>query len=172
MYKIASVVHYSLPSSVIRFPYGHAFILFFSPRYVRITHIARHLQYERAVVVCSLTDDSWRKCRLLDHGYNAVAVTHGPGSHVMPRTLHWLLTEDMGKVKKGQILLVHTYRTTSSRLRGRRVQSSVEIGSEMWICVRYKKGRNKQTNKNHFFFIYKIVNLNPFRSYAEPHPTV
>jgi len=47
------------------------------------------------------------------------------------------------EVEKGQILWVHTYPTTSSRRRGRRVQISVEIGSEMWICIRYK-----ETNKN------------------------
>jgi hypothetical protein len=38
------------------------------------------LQYERAIVVCYITDDSWRKCRLLDHGYNSVAMTLGPAA--------------------------------------------------------------------------------------------
>ena len=51
----------------------------------------------------------------------------------------------------GEILWVHTYPTTSSRPRGRCVQSLVPIGSEMWICIRYK-----HTNKQTFIFIYKI----------------
>ena len=48
---------------------------------------------------------------------------------------------------KGEILWAHTYPTVSSRPRGRCVQSLVPIGSEMWICIRYK-----QT----CIFIYKI----------------
>ena len=32
------------------------------------------------IVVCYNTDDSWRKCRLLHHGYKAVAVTLGPAA--------------------------------------------------------------------------------------------
>jgi len=84
MYKIAIAIaiaiHYSLPSSVIRFPYGHTCIPFSSPRCVRITHSARHLQYECAIVVCYIMDDSWSKCRLLDHGYNTVAMTLGPAA--------------------------------------------------------------------------------------------
>jgi len=39
---------------------------------------------------------------------------------------------------KGGILWAHTYPTVSSRPRGRCVQSLVPIGSEMWICIRYK----------------------------------
>jgi len=66
------------------------------------------------------------------------------------RILHWLLAEEVEKVEKGQILCVHTYRTTFSRRRGRRVQSSVEIGSEMCICIRYTKDRNK---KPHHLYI-------------------
>ena len=37
-----------------------------------------------AIVVCYITDDSWRKCRLLDHGYNAVAMTVGPATMLCP----------------------------------------------------------------------------------------
>jgi hypothetical protein len=40
---------------------------------------------------------------------------------------------------KGEMLWAHTYPTVSSRPRGRRVQSLVPIGSEMWICMRYKQ---------------------------------
>jgi len=35
---------------------------------------------ERAIVVCYITDDSWRKCHLLDHGYKAVAMTLEPAA--------------------------------------------------------------------------------------------
>jgi len=96
----------------------------------------------------AIADDSWRKCHLLHHEYNTVADDSWAGSHLVPRILHWPLTE---KVEKGQILWVHIYPTTSSRPRGRCVQSLVQIGSEMWICI-----SSKQTNK-HFIFTYKII---------------
>ena len=94
-------------------------------------------------------------CRMLYHGWLSGKVSSArsrikrchneswTGSHVVPRILHSILTEEGENVEKGQILWVHAYRKTSSRRRGRRVQSSVEVGSEMWICIRYK-----QTNKN------------------------
>jgi len=71
VYKIAIAIeiYYSLPSCLIRFPYGHACIPFPSSRCLCVTHSAGHLQYERAIVVCYITDDSWRKCRLLYHGW-------------------------------------------------------------------------------------------------------
>jgi len=75
IYKIAIAIHYSLPSCLIRFPYRHACIPFSSPRCLHMTHSARHLQYKRAIVICYITDNSWRKCHLLDHEYNAVAMT-------------------------------------------------------------------------------------------------
>ena len=81
---IAIAVHYSLPSCLIRFPYGHACIPFSSPRCLCVTQRARHLQYERAIVVCYITDDSWLKSRLLDYGYNAVAMTVGPAAMLCP----------------------------------------------------------------------------------------
>jgi hypothetical protein len=71
-----------------------------------------------------------------NHGYNAVAYVSCAGSHVVPRILHSLPPK---KVKK----LEHTYPKVSSRQSGRCVQSLVQIGSEIWICMRYK-----QTNKN------------------------
>ena len=121
----------------------------------------------------AVADDSWRNCRLLHHGWLLAQVSSArwriwrccndswAGSHFVPRILHWLLTEE---VEKDQILWVHTYHKTSSRRRGRRVQSLVEIGSEMWICIRYRKDGNKLTNKqkrtkNHFIFIYKILSV-------------
>jgi len=108
-----------------------------------------------------------RNCRLLYHGWLSAQVSSArswikrchndswAGSHVVPRILHWILTEE---VEKGQILWVHTYPTTSSRRRGRRVQSSVEIGSEMWICIRSIQTKKERT-KNHFIFIYKIRHM-------------
>jgi hypothetical protein len=92
-----------------------------------------------------------QKCRLLHHGYNAVADDSWAGSRLVPGFLHWLLREE---VEKGQILWVHTYPTASSRPKRRRVQSLVEIGSEMWICIRYKQTK---TNKKHFSFIQGVT---------------
>ena len=107
----------------------------------------RHLQYEHAIVVCYIMDDSWRKCRLLDHGYNAVAMTLGPATMLCPGfcTGPWQKMTEMSK--KSGILWVHTYPTTSFRRRGRCVQSSVEIGSEMWTCVQTNKETNKKEQK-------------------------
>jgi hypothetical protein len=52
---------------------------------------------------------------------------------------------------KGEILWAHTYPTVSSRPRGRCLQSLVPIGSEMWICIRYK-----QTYKHSSLYILYI----------------
>jgi len=78
----------------------------FSALFMHYAQCAMHLQYERAIVVCYFTDDSWRKCRLLDHGYNAVAMTLGPTAMLSQiiyvfRILHWLLAEEVEKVEKG-----------------------------------------------------------------------
>jgi len=54
---------------------------------------------------------------------------------------------------KGEILWAHTYPMVSSRPQGRCVQSLVPIGSEMWICIRYKQ-TYKQTNIH--LYIYKM----------------
>ena len=81
-------------------------------------------------------------------GYNAVA---GGGLwRRQPSSAHELaLVPNKTRTKGGkvEILWVHTYPTTSSRPRGRRVQSLVQIGSEMWICI-----SSIQT----FIFIYKV----------------
>jgi len=75
------------------------------------------------------------------HGYNAVA-----GSGVVwrwqPTIAHEsaLAPDKIGrKGGKGEILWAHTYPMVSSRPLGRCVQSLVPIGSEMWICPRYKQ---------------------------------
>jgi hypothetical protein len=85
-----------------------------------------------------------------NHGYNAVA----DDSRRQP-----FRAEDSApapdkvgqKVRKGENVLDHTYPT--SRPRGRCVHSLVEIGSEMWICIRYK-----QTNIQ--LYIYKMTLFN------------
>jgi len=78
-----------------------------------------------------------------NHGYNAVAEVSCAGNHVVPRILYSLPTKKVKKVEKSQTFSDHTYPTVSSRRRGRCVQSLVQIGSEIWICIRYK-----QTNKH------------------------
>ena len=90
----AFAIQYSFHSCPIRFPYLHNCIPFTSPRCVCITHSASVVCYIRdirlswmtlgAIVVCYITDDSWRKCRLLDHGYNAVAMTLGSAAMLCP----------------------------------------------------------------------------------------
>ena len=56
------------------------------------------------------------------------------------------------KESKGQEFWVHIYLTTSCRPRWRCVQSLVQIGLEMWICI-----RSVQTNKQTFIFNCKII---------------
>jgi hypothetical protein len=91
------------------------------------------------------TATTWRHTNTRkNHGYNAVVELSWVGSHVVPRILHSLPTKKVKKVEKGQTFSDHSYTTVSSRTRGKCVQNLVQIGSEMWICVRYKK----QTNKN------------------------
>jgi hypothetical protein len=83
-----------------------------------------------------------------NHGYNAVVEVSCASSHVVPRILHSLPTKKVKKVEKGQTFSDHIYPTVSSRWRRRCVQSLVQIGSEMWIRIRYK-----QTNKHSSLYI-------------------
>jgi hypothetical protein len=53
--------------------------------------------------------------------------------------------------QKCQKLWVHTYPTVSSRLRGRCVQSLIQIGSEMWICIMYKHTHTHTHNNIHLY---------------------
>jgi hypothetical protein len=83
------------------------------------------------------------------HGYYAVvdyssAATLSPGLWARSREID-------EKGQKGKPLWVHTHPRVSYKPRGRCVQSLVQIGSEMWICIRYK-----HTHKLRFRFIYKI----------------
>jgi len=69
-------------------------------------------------------------------GHNAVAWRR------QPATAHELAPapDKIGrKGGKGEILWANTCPPVSSRPRWRCVQSLVPIGSEMWICVRYKQ---------------------------------
>jgi len=83
-----------------------------------------------------------------NHGYNAVAEASCAGSHVVPRILYSLPKKKVKKVEKGQTFSDHTYPTVSSRRRGRCVQSLVQIGSDMWICIRYKRTNKQKMNKS------------------------
>jgi hypothetical protein len=62
--------------------------------------------------------------------------------------------EEGHKGRKAQTFSDYTYPAVSSRPRGRCVQSLVQIGSEMWICIRYKQtNKQKQTNKRSALYI-------------------
>jgi hypothetical protein len=68
-----------------------------------------------------------------NHGYYAVA-DYSSAAILSPR----LCSRSPENDEKGQIFWVHTHPTVSSRPRGRYVQSMLQSGSEMWICMRYK----------------------------------
>jgi len=70
-----------------------------------------------------------------NHGYKGIAENGRAGSHLVPMILQWPPTKKEPKGRRGQEFWVHTYPTVSSRPRARRVQSLVQIGSEMWICI-------------------------------------
>jgi len=132
---VASAIHYSLPSRLIRFPFLHTCIPFTSPRFLCITHSARHVRDVTPTRAASRIERS-----------------SGGDWLRQPSSAHQqALAPDKIRRKGGkvEILWVHTYRTTSSRPRGRRVQSLVQIGSEMWICV----SSYKQTNKHSTLYI-------------------
>jgi len=74
------------------------------------------------------------------------------GSHPLSWNRHRLAKKKDKKSLKGQEIWVHTYPTVCSRPRGRCLKSLVYIGSEMWICIRYK-----QTNKQPFSYVCKIT---------------
>jgi len=94
---------------------------------------------KKAQVLSARTWYPWRHTNTFrNHGYNAPAAMFCAASGTRSR-------ERGKKSRKGQEFRVHTYPTVSSRPRGRCVQSVVQIGSEMWICIRYK-----QTN----FYLY------------------
>jgi len=78
------------------------------------------------------------------------------GSHLVPMILQWPSEKKDPKGQRGQEFQVHTYPTVSSRPRGRRVQSLVQIDSEMWICIS-SIHTYIHTHKQTFIFIYKMI---------------
>jgi len=116
----------------------------------------------------AVADDSCRtrNCRLLQLHFRDVTLTATritditlsrmtcAGSHFVPRIRHSLTTIKVKKIVQVKSFRVRTYNTVSSRPRGKCVQRLVQIGSEMWICIRYKL-----TNKPTFSFLYKIKAL-------------
>jgi len=87
-----------------------------------------------------------RNCRLLQRHARDVTVTHAAITDITLSRMTLAPAQDLtlapdrrGWKGRGQILWVHTYPTVSSRPRGRCVQSLVQIGSEMWIFIRYKQ---------------------------------
>jgi hypothetical protein len=101
------------------------------------------------------------------HGYNAVAddLPRQPSSvgwllSRQPSSVGWLLRRQPSsilesalardkegqKCREGETFWVHTYPTVCSRPWRRYVPSLVQIGSEIWICMRYKL-TNTHTNK-------------------------
>ena len=79
------------------------------------------------------------------HGYNAVAGQWRRQPSTAQESVP--APDKIGRRGgKGEILWAHTYHTISSRPRGRCVQSLVLIGSEMWICIRYKQTYNKHSS--------------------------
>ena len=121
-----------------------------------------------------------RNCRLLCRGWLLAQMSSArsrikrcrndswAGSHVVPRLLHWILTEEVEKIEKCQILWVHTYHTTSSRRKGRRVQSLVEIGSEMWICINKETDKNEQKTISSLYIRLKFYTIkNPYNGHIK-----
>jgi len=89
--QLPSIIHF-LPVSSDFHIYTHAF-----RSLLRVVYALPTVQ-----------DTSTHKCRLLHHGYNAVADDSLTGSHLVARILHWLRTDKVEKVEKGQMLWVHT----------------------------------------------------------------
>jgi hypothetical protein len=87
----------------------------------------------------SATSFPWRHTNTSkNHRYNAVTddLCRWP-FHAMDSALG--PNEEGQEGRKGQTFLDHTHPSVSSRQRGRCVQSLVQIGSEMSICIRYKQ---------------------------------
>ena len=81
------------------------------------------------VLVWRHANTSWNR------GYKGIVESGRAGSHLVPMILQWPPKKKGPRGRRGQEFRVHTYPTTSSRPREKRVQSLVQIGSEMWICI-------------------------------------
>jgi len=108
---------------------------------------------KNAKLSSATTSFPWRHTNTSkNHGYNAVAEVSCAGSHFLPRMRHSLPTKEVKNVENVKhFRTIHTLRSLPGE-GGRCVRSLVQIGSEMWICIRYKL-----TNKQTFSFIYKIT---------------
>jgi hypothetical protein len=104
----------------------------------------------------AVTDESWRKCRLLDHGYNSVAMTLGPAAMLCPGFCTGSWQKRSKSVK--YCVSIHTLwpppdeREDMCKFRLRSVQKCGFVSDT-----------NKQTNKqkrtkSHFIFIYEKQN--------------
>jgi len=95
-------------------------------------------------------------CRLLYHGWLSAPVSSTrsrikrcrndswAGNHVVPRILHWILTEQVEKVEKCQIFWVYTYPTTSSRRKG---EMCAKFGWDRFRNVDLYKFHTKNKNE-------------------------
>jgi hypothetical protein len=118
-----------------------------------ITDITLSRMTPGASVVCYITDITLSRmtpgasvvCCITD--MTSLRMT-GAGSHLVPRILHWLLTEKVEKFENGQILWVHTLRLFQTK-----GEMCAKFGSDQFRNVNlYKFHTNKQT----FIFIYRV----------------
>jgi hypothetical protein len=72
-----------------------------------------------------------------DHNHGYYPVADYSSATILSAGICARSPEKDEKGVRGQKLWVHTNPTVSSRPRGRCVQSLVQIGSEMWNCIRY-----------------------------------
>ena len=120
--------------------------------------LRRHFRYVRGtparitdIRLPRMTPPSAMSCRWRhantswNHGCKGIAENGRAGSHLVLMILQWPPKEKGPKGRRGHEFRVHTYPTVSSKPRGRRVQSLVQIGSEIWICIS-SIHTNKQTN--------------------------
>jgi hypothetical protein len=135
----ATAIPYSLASCLVRFPFLHTRIPFTSPRFYALP-IVHDTSSKNAKVSSATTSFPWCHTNTSEnHGYNTVAEDFCADSHFAPRIRHPLPTKKSRKDRKGQTSSDHICPMVSSRPRGRCVQSLVQIGSEIWICIMYKQ---------------------------------
>jgi len=138
----AIAIPYSLASCLIRIPFLHTCIPF-TLRLFYALPVVHDTSSKNAKLSSATTSFPWRHTNTSkNHGYNALA----DDSRRQPfRAEDSALVPDKEgqKGRKGRTLSDHTYPTACSRPKGRCVQSLVQIGSEMWICIRYKLTKNK-----------------------------
>jgi hypothetical protein len=137
---IVITIRYSLPYCLMRFPYLHTCIQFIPSRCQCITNSARRFQYQRASVVCYITDVTLSRMTQaqVSSSTSRIKQCHSDswaGNHLGSRILHWVLVE---RTKSSNIVCLYIPFDHPGK-RGRRVQCVFQIGSDMWICIRYKQ---------------------------------